>query len=136
MKCFLYRLIQCTWGLPQTLAGFILFIKYRKTKHISFKGSIVTYWPKKGGISLGMFTFVEDRLGRQVEVQNHEYGHTIQSLILGPLYLIVVGIPSFIWCNLPYFRKKRQLKHISYNSFFVEKNADWIGGNLNKRDAV
>ena len=130
MKCFLYRLIQCTWGLPQTIVGFILFIKYRKYKHISFKGSIVTCWPKRGGVSLGMLTFVEDRLGRQIEVQNHEYGHTIQSLILGPLYLIVVGIPSFIWCNLPYFRKKRQIEKIPYNSFLIEKNADWIGGNI------
>ena len=32
-------------------------------------------------------------------VSVHEYGHTIQSLILGPLYLFVVGIPSFVWCN-------------------------------------
>ena len=136
MKYFIYRLLQCTWGLPQTLVGFILFIKYRKCKHINFKGSIVSYWPKKGGVSLGMFTFVEDKLGRQEEVKNHEYGHTIQSLILGPFYLIVVGIPSFIWCNLPYFRKKRQVNRIPYNSFFVERNADYIGGNLKKKDVI
>lgn len=24
----------------------------------------------------------------------HEYGHTIQSLMLGPLYLAIIGIPS------------------------------------------
>ena len=131
MKYFIYWLLQCTWGLPQTFIGFLMFIKYRKAPHHMFKGSIVTNWPKKGGVSLGLFTFVEDRLGRQEEVQNHEYGHTIQSLILGPLYLIVVGIPSFVWCNLPYFRNKRQEQNIPYNSFFIERNADWVGEKIN-----
>lgn len=38
----------------------------------------------------------------------HEYGHTIQSMILGPLYLIVIGIPSTLWGFL--MGKKRKEK--------------------------
>lgn len=129
MKVFLYRLAQLTWGLPQSLGGLILYLKYRNSPHHIYKGSIVTNWPKRGGISLGMFTFIENKDGRQEYIKRHEYGHTIQSLILGPLYLIVVGIPSFIWANIPYFINKRKRKHIAYNSFIVEKTADKLGGN-------
>jgi hypothetical protein len=48
-----------------------------------------------GAISLGMFIFtftphVSDRLVR------HEYGHSIQSMVLGPLYLLMIGIPSMV----------------------------------------
>lgn len=129
MKTFFYRLFQLTWGLPQTLVGFVLFLKYRKSPHYTYKGAVVTNWPRNGGISLGMFTFIEKHKGRQEYIQKHEYGHTLQSLILGPLYLFVVGIPSFTWANLPYFAKKRATKNIPYNSFIVEKTADMLGGN-------
>lgn len=52
----------------------------------------------------------------------HEYGHTIQSLILGPLYLIVIGIPSTMWAFL--FEKKRKDEQIPYGAFFTEKWAN------------
>ncbi len=53
----------------------------------------------------------------------HEYGHTIQSLIFGSLYLIVMGIPSTLWGFLPYFQNKRN-NGGSYFSFFTEKVAN------------
>lgn len=28
----------------------------------------------------------------------HEYGHQLQSYILGPLYLLIIGLPSGLWC--------------------------------------
>ena len=55
----------------------------------------------------------------------HEYGHTIQSLILGPLYLIVIGIPSTMWAFL--FEKKRKDEQIPYGAFFTEKWANRLG---------
>ena len=57
----------------------------------------------------------------------HEYGHTIQSLIFGPLYLIVMGIPSTLWGFLPFCSNKRKEKRISYFSFFTEKWANHLG---------
>ena len=57
----------------------------------------------------------------------HEYGHTIQSLILGPLYLVIIGIPSTLWGFLPHFNKKRHEEKISYFSFFTEKWANYLG---------
>ena len=52
-------------------------------------------------------------------------GHTIQSLILGPLYLIVIGIPSTMWAFL--FEKKRKDEQIPYGAFFAEKWANRLG---------
>lgn len=125
----LYRLIQLTWGLPQTLLGALLYLRYRQCPHEVYRGAIVTRWPRGGGVSLGMFIFIEDTGSRDEYILKHEYGHTVQSLLLGPLYLVVIGIPSFIWANLPFFEKRRHKRQVPYNSFIVEKTADRLGGN-------
>lgn len=127
MGKYLYRIIQWTWGFPQTLCGFLKYLGLRSCPHEEFNGAIITKWNHKGGISLGMFIFFEDDKNRYEEFKYHEYGHTIQSLILGPFYLLVVGLPSYIWCNLPYFRNYRKYKKISYSNLYCEKWADKIG---------
>jgi len=60
-------------------------------------------------------------------VRVHEYGHCIQSLILGPLYLIAVGLPSYLWANLPPLRKLRREKGLSYYSVYPENWANALG---------
>ena len=69
--------------------------------------------------------YTKDELSHRLLV--HEYGHTIQSLILGPLYLIVIGIPSTLWGFLPYTNRMRREKKISYFSFFTERWANELG---------
>ena len=106
----------------------------------SVHGAVITEWNDKSSVSLGMFVFVtkepyfynklkdgytKDELSRRLLV--HEYGHTIQSLILGPLYLIVIGIPSTLWGFLPNLHKKRKDDQISYFSFFTEDWANRLG---------
>ena len=56
----------------------------------------------------------------------HEYGHTLQSKILGPLYLFVIGLPSLIWAGC--FEDYRKENKISYYDFYTEKWADKLGG--------
>ncbi len=51
----------------------------------------------------------------------HEYGHTLQSIILGPLFLPVVGLPSLLWAGLPVFRKYREKSAVSYYRFYTER---------------
>ena len=128
MRIFLYRIWQCTWGLLQTLLGFILFVKHYRNKHYSYHGAIITVWNSKTSISLGLFVFVTaepyfaKKYEGQISVEElserllvHEYGHTIQSLILGPLYLIIIGIPSTMWGMLG--GKKRSEEQIPYGAF-------------------
>ena len=58
----------------------------------------------------------------------HEYGHTIQSLILGPLYLVLIGIPSTLWGFL--LGKRRKEKQIPYGAFFLQKNGQIALGSM------
>ncbi len=140
MKTFLYRIWQCTWGILQNLLGSIVFLLHRKEQHYNFHGAVVTVWKSKSSVSLGMFVFVtsepyfaEKFAGkmRMDELSDrllaHEYGHTIQSLILGPLYLLVIGIPSTLWGFLPNLNRKRREEQISYFEFFTEKWANSLG---------
>ena len=101
MKNVLYFSVQCTWGM-------FVFV----TKEPYFYNKL------KDG-------YTKDELSRRLLV--HEYGHTIQSLILGPLYLIVIGIPSTLWGFLPNLHKKRKDDQISYFSFFTEGWANRLG---------
>ncbi len=140
MKAFLYCIWQCTWGILQSVLGLVVLILHIRDRHYFYHGAIVTEWQSKSSVSLGMFVFITkepyfyeklkddytmEELSERLLV--HEYGHTIQSLILGPFYLIVMGIPSTLWGFVPYFYKKRTNEKISYFSFFTEKWANYLG---------
>lgn len=132
LKKALYTAAQWTWGLPQTLAGAGLYLRHRKDPHFDYNGAKVTAWDRDSGVSLGKFIFVpaEKRSGFLLE---HEYGHTIQSLLLGPAYLFLVGIPSFTWNRLPYFDRKRKETGTSYYSAVFERTASEFGSRAAKR---
>ena len=57
----------------------------------------------------------------------HEYGHTIQSLVLGPLYLVIIGLPSVVWMNVPALSRWRARTGTSYYAFFTERWANALG---------
>lgn len=123
-----YTLLQLTWGLPQTLLGLILFCKNIRRPHERYLSCIETNWKSMGGISLGLFIFTPDRsAANSGKIRVHEYGHTIQSLLLGPLYLPFVGIISYTWANLPCFKRLRKEKRIPYTACFVEAWASKLG---------
>jgi len=137
LKKLLFIILQCTWGLPQTLFGAILFFKYFRCPHKMYRGCIDTKWNSRGGISLGLFIFTpkgEDRRTEQVRV--HEYGHCMQSLLLGPLYLLVIGIISCSWANIPYFRRMRREKKMPYTACFVESWASKWGKRITGEEAI
>ena len=48
-------LMQCTWGILQTLLGFIVFLMNINNKHYFFNGAIVTVREAPSSVSLGMF---------------------------------------------------------------------------------
>ena len=137
MKKLLFIIWQCTWGLPQTLLGAIVFLKHIRCPHKMYRGCIDTRWDSRGGMSLGLFIFTpKEEDDRRSMVRVHEYGHCIQSLLLGPLYLLIVGIVSYTWANLPYFRRMRREKNIPYTSCFVESWASKWGEWITKEEAI
>jgi len=123
MKLFFFYLLQWTWGLSQNIAGGVAYLALRK-KHRSenYHGARVMYIEtdkRFGGVSVGMFVFMkadaEEKWTHDTRI--HEVGHCVQSILLGPLYWLVVAIPSVLWCNLPVFRKQHGTRETSHNYY-------------------
>ncbi len=144
LKTVLYQLVQCTWGILQTALGVCLFLCHLRAPHRLYHGAVVTEWDARSSVSLGMFVFVtkepyfcerlSDRFSKEELASRllvHEYGHTVQLLILGPLYLLVMGIPSTLWGFLPCCVRRRQ-QGVSYFSFFTEAWANTLGEAVTK----
>ena len=131
-----YSLIQWTWGLPQTLAGAGLHLMHRKDRHYRYHGAVVTEWKRNDGVSLGKFVFIPERKKPADDyLLKHEYGHTLQSLVLGPAYLVVIGLPSFLWNRTPYFVRMRKETGKSYYSLVFENTANRLGAHASDRFA-
>ena len=131
MTDFIVFLLNCTWGIIQSGIGLIMFLLLINKPHYRYKGSIVTAGlkPSGSGVSLGVFIFIGYNITKEQasrsSLVNHEYGHSLQSLLLGPLYLIIIGLPDIIWLML--FSGWRTKRHKSYYSFFSESWADKWG---------
>ena len=133
MKAFLFRLWQWTWGLPQTLIGLVFYCIHRKQPHFTYHGCVVTRWHVPGSLGVGMFLFVNDNhYQKDPQILVHEFGHAVQSTILGPLFLPIMGIPSFLWCNLPPCRKLRREKGVSYYRLYTESTANYLGAKVTR----
>lgn len=120
------------WELPQTLLGYIILFLFKKSirKKIKYKDT-VCYFIKNGffSISLGRNLIIRDSAPEETLL--HEYGHSIQSKYLGPLYLIIVGIPSVI-LNMYFslgmvYLKWDKNKTKEYYNHFPENWADKLG---------
>lgn len=135
------KIFRFMWQLPQNL-GAIVIIKAHKIKLNSYTLQIngVKYYLLKhvgnSGVSLGDYILLDSDIHKTLTSNEisvlHEYGHHIQSMIFGPLYLIFVGIPSGI-NNL----RNRHQKKIGWNnkelskwyySRYPENWADKLGG--------
>ena len=121
------------WQLPQNLLG----VLWRNIK----KDSIITdisnndiksvgakaYLIKAGGtVTLGKYVFISQTYRDQGMTIKHECGHVKQSKMLGPLYLIVIGVPSILhrWLN-DYIGCDEES---GYSHFYTEKCADKLMG--------
>lgn len=85
------------------------------------------------GLSLGWFIFWTPGSNRFSRYENdclmHELGHAKQSVLLGPAYLFVVGLPSIIRSAYSqYYYKKYGRSWDKYYSAFPENWADRLGG--------
>lgn len=94
-------LMDWVWQLPQNLMGLVYkgfiyeeiskdFYNEEENYHLLIKES-------NGGVTLGKYIFVYRRFNDLAKVIRHESGHVRQSKILGPFYLLVIGLPSIIW---------------------------------------
>ena len=123
---YIRNLILFIWQLPQHIVALIYFgylVMMCKDLGVDsrYKQAVVIPCVMRGAVTLGNYVFVGLNSEYRKTVK-HELGHTIQSKILGPLYLIVIGIPSITYCGLrrifPSLRKK------NYYDFYTEKWAN------------
>ncbi len=137
----LYEALQWTWGLMQNLTALILWaflrLRYGQMKSIPFHGARLIFWPLRGSMALGQFIFFGHRgCSDEEEIRVHEYGHTVQSAFLGPLYLPLIGLPSLLWASLPYFERRRKSRKLSYTDIFCESWASRWGEKVLKEPAA
>ncbi len=137
IKKYWVRKLLILWELPQLVLGlfFLLFISFKKgkKKRLRYK-DVDIYFVEDfpGGISLSgiiILNKIEAFLLDSDSIKSrrsliHEYGHSIQSVWLGWLYLPLVGLPSLIrsilWTN-----SKRDSRF--YYKRFPEHWADALG---------
>lgn len=115
------------WQLPQNLLG----VLWRNIK----KDSIITdisnndiesvgakaYLIKAGGaITLGKYVFISQTYRDQSITIKHGCGHVKQSKMLGPLYLIVIGIPSILHAWLNDYMGCNEKHEEGYYHFYTE----------------
>ncbi len=93
----LYYFLNFTFGLPMTLIGLIVSLVFLITGHKPkrFAGSVYFELGHNwGGLSLGPFFICQE--GCDEAIKTHEFGHSIQNCMFGPLMPFVVGIPSAV----------------------------------------
>lgn len=126
-------ILKFLWQLPQTLLGAIIWLILSRESDVKFiylnEKKTIWYvidcspWKLKSGLSLSYFIFVPKDANDNMIL--HEFGHSKQSLYLGWFYLLIVGIPSFIWACL--YKMPAINKRWSYYDFYTEKWADRLG---------
>lgn len=113
------------WQLPQNIIALIylsyLIVENQIPAITKYKEIKVYTKYSSGSVTLGNYIFISSKATENTI--KHEYGHTRQSLYLGPLYLIIIGIPSILWAMI----HKTIAPDKSYNWFYTEAWADKLG---------
>lgn len=106
------------WQHPQHLIAWVILAVCTVSRMADYKGRRVYLYPLKSSVSLGSYLFIARNAENREAVIAHEYGHSRQSLYLGWLYLIVIGLPSAL---IPF-------EGARYYEVFCEKWANRLGG--------
>ena len=119
------------WQAPQNIIGLLLLLFYKREKVYHRLNGRTFYFTEEmpSGISLGNY-IIMNREDKE-DGMRHEYGHSIQSRILGPIYLLVVGLPSLIGNIYDQIAHKNWSWEDSYKWYYNrpwEKWADDLGG--------
>ncbi len=128
----LYYILACTWGAIMTVIGALVTIVLAIAMPFTSGKSKIIFEPYHwiynikvgkrswGGLELGL-CFLTGRSSRGVAA--HEFGHTFQNCLFGPLFPFIVSIPSALW----YHSSKRKTKKIPYDTYWFEDAATQCG---------
>lgn len=127
---WLYYILAHTWGIIMTLIGYIvaLLLLIFGVKPIKYNGIFYFRFKKNwGGVDFGM-CFVRDTTSIE-HVTKHELGHTYQNCVLGPLFPLIVSIPSACryWYQVVARKHGKSFANDWYDSVWFEGSATEIG---------
>jgi hypothetical protein len=117
------RIFLLLWQLPQLVLGAAVALALGARRETWRDGVLIMHTKRLLGVSFGPIIIVWEGAGEQTE--RHELGHSRQSLLLGPLYLLAVGLPSLAM-NLASRRSPRIAA--GYYRRWPESWADRLGG--------
>lgn len=115
------------WQLPQNLVALLVMPFLGKLTFVDYRhycvGFAGTRFPKNAdGVSLGSFAFFHpDAVGNEFTIRHEMDGHSMDSKIFGPLYLLVIGLPSVL--HLLFLKKG-----VDYYKFYTERRANKHAG--------
>lgn len=127
----------CVWVLPQTILGLVVYLAaclFNRSWGYSPEWGVFIFRRFFGsGACFGEWIILEGDLSCvDRESVRHECGHRVQSRILGPLYLLVVGVPSIVrnvYCRLVLSKTMTVFeRQLWYYTGFPELWADQLGG--------
>lgn len=111
------------WQLPQHLLAKFLIKIYNASYEEDYNGKSIYHIDKYWGISLGNYIIINKHSNDNTI--KHEYGHSIQSLYFGPLYLFIIGLPSI---TMNVLSRVKILDPRNYYNRWPESWADQLGG--------
>lgn len=112
-------LLNC-YEFIQNCIGYVEYKKNKLTIAHKFKNSNIVYVDYFDSHVLGKWIFINPKTDDTI-ILRHEYGHRIQSYILGPLYMFIIYIPSCL--HYKWFAKQNK-NWKEYYKFYTEKWAD------------
>lgn len=112
------------WQLPQNilalfLEGVLCNSSLRWGKKYGANVIINGVFP--AAMTLGNYIFLNNKM--PLKILDHEYGHVLQSQLLGPLYLVIIGLPSLLH-NIVYTVLKKLGVTWNYYNFYTESWAN------------
>ena len=139
MKSCLHQFLQVfvwAWQLPQVIAGCV-WCMFTRPRYLYSHHHVHLFTCRfGGGVSFGPIAFYDERhrtglLSRDPRVMpyiTHEYGHSMDSRLWGPLYLLAIGIPSGVHLWVREWFKDRWPRLENYYDFYTERRANRKAG--------
>ena len=151
IKKFLFNImfwvVSCTWGIIMTTIGAVATVGLNLIKVIgtwfgedlkikthrngcSFITEVGGNW---GGLELGAFAlcgnYSENNKAWFAHTRKHEFGHAIQHLYMGPLFIFIVAIPSAAryWYKRIMQNNGKKFPNDWYDSIWFEGGATKTG---------
>lgn len=143
----IFWVVSCTWGIIMTTIGAVATVSLNLIKvigtwfgkelkiktHLNGCSFITEVGGNWGGLELGAFAlcgnYSEDNKDWFAHTRKHEFGHAIQHLYMGPLFIFIVAIPSAAryWYKRIMQKMGKKFPNYWYDSIWFEGGATKTG---------